>query len=433
MTTVNSFREIKPIKGSVKGKIILPGSKSMTHRALFMASLANNSSQITGALRAEDTFITSRALELLGVNIEWNGNSIRITPPIDRWKEVEEPILLGNSGTTLRLLLGVVAVGKGRFVLDGSERMRERPVGPVASALEMVGVRCFFPKREGYPPVEVITSGIKGGLVEVDARKSSQFLSSLLLSAPCAHKDVTVRWLNPVASFPYVKMTLRMMEERGIEFSFLDDNSVRVIAPQTYKPGEFSIEGDCSSASYFWAIAAISGGEVLTEPVFKKSYQGDVKLLDVLSAMGCRVEWVENGVIVSGTDTLMPVDVDMNAMPDMVPTLAVVAAFANGKSILRNIAHLRIKESDRLHAVATELNRMGAAVEIVGDDLIIRGGRKLRGETIRTYNDHRIAMAFAVAGLRVPGVKIENPEVVAKSYPEFWNTFEKLIYDQSIY
>ncbi len=431
MTGVSSFKEIKPIKGGVRGKVTLPGSKSMTHRALFMASLANGVSEITGALRAEDTFITSRALELMGVGIEWNGSSVRVTPPDVRWKEIKEPIFLGNSGTTLRLLLGVIATGRGRFILDGSERMRERPVGPVASALEMLGVKCSFTEREGYPPVEVVTNGIKGGFVEVDARRSSQFLSSLLLSAPCAERDVTIRWLNPVASFPYVRMTLKMMNERGIEFSFVDENTIRVMAPQEYKPDQILIEGDCSSASYFWAIAAISGGEVLTEPVFKESYQGDVKLLDILRAMGCRVRWTENGVIVSGTDVLLPVDVDMNTMPDMVPTLAVTSAFANGKSVLRNIGHLRIKESDRLHAVSTELDRMGASVEISGDDLIIYGGRKLRGATIRTYNDHRIAMAFAIAGIRVPGVKIENPDVVSKSYPGFWNAFERLVYGQN--
>ncbi len=429
MSFVDNVREISPVQ-SVNGRVIVPGSKSMTHRALFMSALADGESEIRGPLKADDTELTARALEKLGVQISWNDDLIKVYPPSKRWNKVSQPIFLGNSGTSMRLLLGVLATGEGSFVLDGSPRMKERPVGPVIDVLERLGVHCSFLERRGYPPLELVSKGIKGGFVEVDARKSSQFLSSLLLAAPCAMSDVTVRWLNPVASFPYVKMTLRMMRERGIVFSNLDENTVHIYAPQIYGSGTFNIEGDCSSASYFWIAAAVTGGCVETVPVFRDSYQGDMNFLGVLEMMGCNVEWIDQGVRVCGPDRLLAVDVDMNIMPDMVPGLAVCAVFADGKTVIRNVSHLRIKESDRLSAVATELKKMGASVDIEGDNLIIRGGRKLQGTLIKTYNDHRIAMAFAIAGLRVSGVKIENPQVVSKSYPDFWKDFEELLYGQ---
>lgn len=423
---------IKPVK-SISGKILLPGSKSMTHRAMLMAALADGPSEIVHPLKSEDTLFTAEALSKLGVSVDWEDDRVVIRPPEVRWTVPEEPLYVGNSGTTMRLLIGFVSAGSGRFILDGSERMRQRPVGPVAEALGQLGVRCIFLNREGYPPVAILSTGLKSGRAKVDASRSSQFLSSLLIAAPCADGPVVVSWYEPVASFPYVRMTLRMMAERGISYKELEKSSIEVAAPQKYASGRFEIEGDCSSASYFWAAAAVTGGKVETFPVFERSYQGDAGFLDVLEMMGCRVTRKGKSVTVEGPEVLKPVDVDMNAMPDMVPTLAVVAAFAEGRTVIRNVGHLKIKESDRLSAVAAELSKAGGDVEILGDDtLVIRGGKKLHGALIRTYGDHRIAMAFSILGLKVDGIVIDNPGVVAKSFPEYWHVFSSVLYGDGV-
>ena len=432
------IKEIVPCNRAVRGAVFLPGSKSMTHRAILMAALANEPSIIINPLCSEDTLYTAQALEELGCKLEWvtegEGVKLRILPLPYRDTNFSDQhsaplhLFVGNSGTTMRLLLGFLGAVKGRFVLDGSARMRERPVGPVAESMSQLGVRCRFLEKDGYPPVEVFSSGLNGGSVLVDARKSSQFLSAVLIAAPKAREDVIVRWLEPVASFPYVAMTIRMMRERGIEIRELDQNGLIIPAPQTYRAGTFTVEGDCSSASYFWATAALTGGEVRTEPVFQESYQGDAEFLQVLSAMGCSIARDERSVTVRGPERLNAVDVDMNAMPDMVPTLAVLAAFASGKSIIRRVGHLRIKESDRLKAVASELSKLGVKVEEGEDFLVIYGGTAKGGADIETYDDHRIAMAFSLAGLKIPGVRIKNPDVVRKSFPEYWLVWERLVY-----
>lgn len=421
---------------SVNGSVILPGSKSMTHRALLMSALSDGPSTLIHALKAEDTLLTASNLSRLGVKIRCRTgsddgceNEVNVEPPKVRWPVSEESLFVGNSGTTMRLLLGVVAAGSGKFILDGSSRMKERPIGPVASALERLGVECKFLEKEGFPPIAITSRGLKSGYVEVDATRSSQFLSSLLLASPCSEGPVVIRWQEPVASFPYVRMTLRMMEERGIRIVYRDESEIEVPAPQGYRPGRVLIEGDCSSASYFWAAAAITGGRVETYPVFHESYQGDAAFLNILEMMGCTIERTEAAVRVEGPAMLKSVDVDMNSMPDMVPTLAVIAAFAPGKTVIRNVAHLRIKESDRLAVVAAELAKLGTRVEIIDPDkLVIYGGRPLNGAVIQTHNDHRIAMAFSVMGLKIDGIVIKDPDVVAKSFPSYWDTFASFVY-----
>jgi len=432
------IKDIVPCDREVKGTVLLPGSKSMTHRAMLMAALADEPSIIINPLRSEDTLYTAQVLEKLGCKLEWvaeeEGLKLRILPLSLRDTGLNDRrssplhLFVGNSGTTMRLLLGFLGAVRGRFILDGSARMRERPVGPVAESMSQLGVKCRFLEKDGYPPVEVFSSGLNGGIVLVDARKSSQFLSAVLIAAPRARENVIVRWLEPVASFPYVLMTVRMMIERGIEIQEFGQNGLVVPAPQTYRAGIFTVEGDCSSASYFWATAALTGGEVRTEPIFRESYQGDAEFLQVLSAMGCSIDRDELSVTVRGPERLNAVDVDMNAMPDMVPTLAVLAAFASGKSVVRRVGHLRIKESDRLKAVALELSKLGVKVEEGEDFLVVYGGTAKRGADIETYDDHRIAMAFSLAGLKIPGVRIKNPDVVKKSFPEYWLVWERLVY-----
>jgi 3-phosphoshikimate 1-carboxyvinyltransferase len=412
---------------SVHGTVSIPGSKSISHRALIIAALANGDSRIFNALASEDTLLTAQALRSLGVEIRWDEDSIRVAPPAKRWRSPADPIMLGYSGTSMRLLPAVAALGSGRFVFDGEERLRERPVGPVVDVLRRLGVKCSYMMQDGYPPIEIVSEGLDGGEVRIDARQSSQFLSAMLLAAPQARSDLKVGWETPVASYPYVALTLHMMAQAGILVERVDSAQVAIQAPQPYPALHYTVEGDCSSASYFWAAAAITGGEVLTHPISQNSPQGDRGLVDVLETMGCGVEWMDDGVRLSGPPSLKPVDIDMNEMPDMVPTLAGVAAFAEGESRIRNVAHLRVKESDRLHVVALELRKFQVPVEELEDGLVIRGGRVMSpGVPIQAHNDHRIAMTFAVMGLRAPGVVIEGAESVAKSFPNFWEVFESL-------
>jgi 3-phosphoshikimate 1-carboxyvinyltransferase len=422
----NLVKEIKPVS-RITSEIRLPGSKSITHRALILAALAEGPSRVRNPLRAEDTILTAKALEQLGTEIEWQDDTVFVTPPPRRWHQPAEPILLGNSGTSTRLLIAVASAGTGTFTLDGTARLRERPVGPVAEALEAQGVKFRWPLNRGFPPVEITSSGLAGGEVFVDASKSSQFLSGLLITAPTARKDVRITWSEPVASFPYVSMTLGMMKSAGIRFERSRSNCISVPAPQAYVSHDVTVEGDCSSASYFWGAAAVTGSEVFTSPVSQDSLQGDCRFLEVLEKMGCRIHWETGGVRVKGPARLDPVNIDMNEMPDMVPTLAVLAAFAAGTSRVYNVAHLRIKESDRLDAVACGLKVLGIQVEELHDGLVIQGGNPTRpAGPVSSFDDHRIAMAFALAGLRLEGVRIAGAESVNKSFPSFWDYFDRL-------
>jgi 3-phosphoshikimate 1-carboxyvinyltransferase len=277
--------------------------------------------------------------------------------------------------------------------------------------------------QKGYPPVRIQGSGLKGGRTLVDARRSSQFVSAILLAAPYASQPVEVA-VQGLVSRPYVEVTLDGMSRFGAEAGWMDNETVRVEAPGNYKPGSYSVEGDCSSASYFWAAAAITRGRVVTSNITHSSRQGDLALLGLLSRMGCQVKCDSDGVTVVG-GSLRGIEADMGDMPDMVPTLAVTAAFANGTSIISNVSHLRIKESDRLRAIAEGLQRMQVQVEERDDGLVIEGG-KPQGAPIDPHNDHRIAMSFAVAGLATEGVQIANESCVNKSFPQFWETFEEL-------
>ncbi len=423
----NLLKTIKPVS-KINAQIRLPGSKSITHRALIMAALSQGPAEIANPLKAEDTFLTAKALEALGAIIEWGAGSVRVAPPAYRWRQPDGPIFLGNSGTSARLLLAVFSAGTGTFLLDGTPRLRQRTVGPAAEALDKLGTAMRWIGKTGFLPVEITCMGLDGGDVFIDASESSQFLSGILIAAPMARRKVAVEWSEPAASWPYVEITLGMMGEAGVRFEREASNRIAVPAPQVYAPRNFPVEGDCSSASYFWGAAALSGGEVLTSPVSPYSLQGDCRFLGVLDKMGCRIVWKHEGVRVKGPDRLLPIDIDMNEMPDMVPTLGVLSAFASGTSRIRNVAHLRIKESDRLNAVAAGLKVLGVEAEELPDGLIIHGGAPHGPPAgpISSFDDHRIAMAFALAGLRLNGVVIEGAESVNKSFPEFWDIFESL-------
>jgi 3-phosphoshikimate 1-carboxyvinyltransferase len=333
---------------------------------------------------------------------------------------------MGNSGTSYRLLLTTAALAQGEILLSGSPRMQERPIGSLVKALNQLGVDASCIEQKDLPPVLIRAKGISGGRVEIEGTQSSQYVSSLLLSAPYADKDVEIRVTGNLVSKPYVDITLDVMKTFGI--SVVRDGYVyfKVPSGQRYQACRFQTDGDVSSASYFWAAAAVTGGTMITKNIHPHTTrQGDLGLLDILERMGCYVERRHDSVLVQG-GVLSGIDVDMGAMPDMVPTLAAIAPFANGKTGIRNIAHLRHKESDRLHAIASEWNKLGSRIEEMDDGIIIPGGERLSGTTVDPHNDHRLAMSLAVIGLRVQGISVKNETCVTKSFPQFWDLWGKL-------
>ncbi|MBM4275874.1 MAG: 3-phosphoshikimate 1-carboxyvinyltransferase [Deltaproteobacteria bacterium] len=415
-------KEIQP-RGRIGATLTLPGSKSYTHRALIAASLAPGESLLLNALSAEDTELTASALSRLGAGITWRGTEVQVRGTGGRWQPVLGPIYLGNSGTSMRFLTALAALGQGEYHLTGSPRLCERPMEELLQALASLGVRTFSQRGDGCPPV-IVHGGLTGGRTQLSGAVSSQYLSALLLIAPLAPQGAEIEITGELVSRPYVDLTLEVLQEFGISYYREGYKFFRVLGSQSYQAREYEIEADASSASYFWAAAALTGGRVTLTNLALESCQGDINFLSVLARMGCGVEESEKGLTLRG-GPLTGIEVDMATMPDLVPTLAVVAAFAQGDTVITGAAHLRHKESDRLASVAAELAKMGISAEETPDGLIIHGGQP-HGALIDTYDDHRIAMSFAVAGLKIPGIIIRDPQVVAKSFPDFWEYWEKL-------
>lgn len=412
--------EIKPLP-KCAAVVSIPGSKSYTHRALITSALARGESFLKNALKSEDTIYTAQGLERMGIKITWEKEGVKVEGSGGLLKKGKINIYLNNSGTSMRLLTGLAALREGQTYLDGSDRMRARPMGELLRALTMLKVKAYAAKNNGSPPIVIESQGLAGGKVVIKGTESSQFLSALLLISPYAQKDMTIEVEGALASKPYIDMTREVMSAFGVQ---VEGDLPLFFIPrgQRYLPQNYLIEGDASNASYFWAAAAITKGKVEVNNLRLDSAQGDLKFLDLLKRMGCQIRPRQKGIEVQG-GSLEGIEADLNSMPDVVPTLAVVAAFAAGETTLYNIGHLRFKESDRLKAVATELNKMGIKVEEGQDWLKIKGGLP-QGTEIETYGDHRIAMSFAIAGLVIPGVKIKGEECVAKSFPDFW---EKLM------
>jgi len=415
-------KEIKP-RGKIEATLTLPGSKSYTHRALIAAALAPGESLLTNALRAEDTELTAQALERLGAGIAWKDTEVRLRGTGGRWQPAPEPIYLGNSGTSMRFLTALTALGRGEYHLTGSPRLCERPVGELLQALASLGVEAHSQQGNGCPPV-IVRGGLTGGRTQLSGAVSSQYLSAMLFIAPLAPQGAEIEITGELVSRPYVNLTLEVLADFGISFYREGYKFFQVPGGQSYQPRDYEIEADASSASYFWAAAALTGGRVTITNLSLESCQGDIDFLSVLARMGCRIAPTEAGLTLQG-GPLTGIEVDMAPMPDLVPTLAVAAAFARGDTVITGAAHLRHKESDRLAAVAGELARMGISAAETADGLIIHGGHP-HGAIIHTYDDHRIAMSFAVAGLKIPGISIRDAQVVAKSFPDFWEYFERL-------
>jgi 3-phosphoshikimate 1-carboxyvinyltransferase len=447
--------EIEPLDTPPVATVQVPGSKSITNRALVLAALTAKgfACSVRGLLRSEDTEIMVDALRALGFRVltEWDESAVFITSgegePLIPAREAD--LFVANSGTTMRFLTAMVSLGHGRFRLDGVPRMRERPIEDLLGALRQLGVNAYSERRNGCPPVIVEANGLNGGRVRIRGDVSSQFLSGLLMAAPFAGDDVELEVEGRPVSWPYVSLTTRMLRQWGLSLmNSADGTRFRIpgrqwkgleeraqeLESEAIRGGldprnpvwlhEYHVEPDASAASYYFGAAAITAGVVTVTGLNKETLQGDVRFLDVLGDMGCRVSPEETGLTLTG-GALQGIDVDMNAISDTVMTLAAVACFAEGPTTIRNVAHIRHKETDRLAALAAELRKVGAGVEEFADGLTITPG-PLHGAVIDTYNDHRMAMSMALIGLRVPGIVIQNPGCVAKTYPGFFQDLEKL-------
>lgn len=415
--------EIKTVD-SIDTEVTVPGSKSITQRALIAAALADGTSTLVGPLASEDTAYTSGALQSMGVRVEQQDGQWLVHGCGGKIQTPEKEIFLGNNGTATRFLTSFVGLGQGEFTIAGGKRMEERPIDPLLTALAGWGVDIKSIKDTGCPPLIAQANGIDGGETTLPEGKSSQYLSSLLLVAPYTRNPAILNVAGIVPSKPYVTMTLAVMRSFGAELEAAESLNRFTISPKPYSSTTYHVEGDASSSSYFFAAAAITGGRVRVKNVPNPSLQGDTAFVGMLEQMGCTVDF-SDGITVTGPKELRGVEVDMGDCPDVAPTLAIVAAHAKGRTVIKNIEHLRIKECDRINAMATELAKMGAVVSEEPDKLIIegKGDVPLHGAEIDTYEDHRIAMCFAVAGLVTPGVKIKDKDVVAKSFPDFWERF----------
>lgn len=421
------MKKIRP-RSQINAAVRIPGSKSVTHRALITAGLAQGESLLQEFLACEDTQYTINALRELGVQISTEGENTTVSGTGGKFPSAtgRKEIFLGNSGTSYRLLLSTVALARGDYTLTGSPRMNERPIGDLIRALNNLGVEATCIEQDDFPPVSIKAKGIHGGKVEILGGQSSQYVSSLLLSAPYAEKDVEIEVTGTLVSRPYVDVTLGVMEQFGVSVVREGYGYFKIPSGQVYKSRQFTIEGDVSSASYSWAAAAVTGGTIITENIHPHATrQGDIALLDIIEEMGCHVDREADRVVVHG-GSLSGIEVDMGAMPDMVPTLAAIALFATGKTVIRNVSHLRHKESDRLRAIALNWSRLGGRVEELDDGIIIYGEERLSGKVMDPHNDHRLAMSLAVVGLRVSGITIKNESCVNKSFPNFWELWEGL-------
>ncbi len=418
---------VTPVDGPLDFKLRVPGSKSLTNRALVLAALAESECTLTGALQSDDTQVMADCLRQLGwaVTVDAPAERMTVTRPAGSTiiPERSADLFVGNSGTTVRFLTAMLALGKGVYHLDGVPRMRERPIQDLLDALGQLGVSATSDNEDGCPPVTVHADGLYGGAVRVKSDTSSQYLSGILLAAPFAGGETVVEVAAGAVSEPYVAMTVALLRDFGLIVDEVAPGRYVVPGRQGHDRREYAVEPDASSASYFFAAAAITGGRATLTGLTRQSLQGDVAFVDALARMGCAVtEWPDALTVTAGP--LRGVDLDMNAISDTVMTLAAVACFADGPTTIRNVAHIRHKETDRLAALATELRKFGAAVTESADGLVIVPGA-LAGATVDTYDDHRLAMSLALVGLRVPGVVVNDPGCVAKTYPGYWRDLER--------
>jgi len=413
----------------INGEVNLPGSKSLSNRALLLAALAEGTTKITNLLESDDTRHMLNALKQLGIKYTLSDDRTECivvgnAGPINI--ESFEELFLGNAGTAMRPLCAALCLGEGSCLLTGEPRMKERPIGHLVDALRQAGANINYLENEGYPPLQIEAKGLNGGEVSIDGAISSQFLTALLLAAPMAKEDMTISILGELVSKPYIDITIHIMKVFGVDIVNDNYEKFTIKGGQTYKAVDsFMVEGDASSASYFLAAAAIKGGTVKVTGMGKESVQGDIAFVDVLEKMGAKVEWGDDFVSVTKGE-LNAVDMDFNHIPDAAMTIATTALFAKGTTILRNIYNWRVKETDRLFAMATELRKLGAEVEEGEDYLKITPPKQLKHAAIDTYDDHRMAMCFSLLALDPVSVTINEPECTAKTFPTYFEVLESI-------
>ncbi|MCF8778104.1 3-phosphoshikimate 1-carboxyvinyltransferase [Vibrio sp. IRLE0018] len=416
---------LQPIK-KVNGEVNLPGSKSVSNRALLLAALAQGTTRLTNLLDSDDIRHMLNALTKLGVHYELSDDkTVCVVEGLGRpftATEAQE-LFLGNAGTAMRPLAAALCLGKGEFVLTGEPRMKERPIGHLVDALREAGAQIEYLENENYPPLKINATGLQAGTVNIDGSISSQFLTAFLMAAPLAQGEVKIHIVGELVSKPYIDITLHIMKQFGVDVVNNAYQEFVIPAGQNYvSPGQFLVEGDASSASYFLAAAAIKGGEIKVTGIGKNSIQGDIHFADALEKMGAEIEWGEDYVI-SRVGQLKGIDMDYNHIPDAAMTIATTALFAEGTTAIRNVYNWRVKETDRLTAMATELRKVGAEVEEGEDYLIVNPPKQLKHASIDTYDDHRVAMCFSLVALSDTAVTINDPKCTSKTFPDY---FEKL-------
>jgi 3-phosphoshikimate 1-carboxyvinyltransferase len=434
MLTHSPALEIVPMAHPLNARVRVPGSKSLTNRALLIAALADGKTRLTNALFSDDSKYFANALQTLGfeVQLDESLHEITITGLGGKIPASKAELFIGNAGTAARFLSAFLVLGHGEYILDGDARMRERPIGDLVDALDQLDVD--VEAANSCPPVRIFAKGLPGGKTKIAGNISSQFLSALLMVAPYAQSPIEIELTTELNSKPYVDMTIAVMKDFGVKI-LRHEYERFSIDPASYLPiANYQIESDASAASYFFAAPVICGGTVCVENISRNSKQGDIALLDILSEMGCKVVEGGNFVEVTGSSSLQGVNVDMGDIPDTAQTLAVVAPFATSPTKIRGIASARVKETDRIHATCAELARLGVHVEEHADGMTIHpcemfqslGRLGTAPASVQTYNDHRMAMAFALIGLRIPGITIENPSCVSKTFPNYFEVLDSL-------
>jgi len=412
--------ELKAARGA-RGSVRLPGSKSISNRVLLAAALASGKTELRGLLDAEDTRVMREALERLGVPITERAQALSVHGAGGVFREKKADLFLGNAGTALRPLTAALALSEGEYFVFGVPRMHERPIGDLVDALRSIGARIDYRGKSGFPPLAIHPAKVRlDGAVPVKGDVSSQFLSALLMALPLAGGDATIEVRGELISKPYVEITLNVMRRFGVAVERDGWSRFRIPRARFSSPGTLYVEGDASSASYFLAAGALGGGPVRVEGVGRESIQGDVRFTEVLEAMGANVRMGDGWIECAGRGRLRSIDMDLNHIPDAAMTAAVLALFADGPSRLRNIASWRVKETDRIAAMATELRKLGAQVQDGSDYLRIVPGELKPGVAIDTYDDHRMAMSYALVALGGVPVRIKNPECVAKTFPDYF-------------
>ncbi len=422
---MNDSITLQPVSGPVSGTIRPPGSKSLTNRALLVAALAEGTSKLTGVLDSEDTHVMIDSLQRLGLKVEHNKatQTVEIRGLAGKPPAKKVDLYLENSGTSIRFLTAACALGKGEYLLDGNARMRERPIMELVDALNGFGADVSCPHGTGCPPVLVKGQGLQGGRTTVAGDVSSQFLSALLMATPCANGTSHLDVRGELVSRPYIDMTIAVMNAFGVVVEVMPQSYT--ITPQNYIAAQYDIEPDASAASYFFALAAITGGTITVEGLNRESLQGDIHFVQALKLMGCEVHWNEKSITVVGK-RLKGIDIDMNTISDTALSLACVAPFADGPTTIFGVKHMRYKETDRVTAVVTELRKCGLTVDEHEDGMTIHPG-PLHPASIHTYNDHRMAMSFALLSLKAPDIEIQNPGCTAKTYPNYFDDVKRLV------